>query len=871
MLQHLGDRRLRPLAGDLWAVVALRRVTFIRTFAAIDAASIPVAGGKAANLGEMSRAGFPVPPGFCITTQAYAEAASAVDLHPLVAELADAQRNRSPRVAELSKALRSRLLIAPIPQTLFNAIAAAYQDLGDGAAVAVRSSATAEDLADASFAGQQDTYLNVVGIDAICDAVRRCWASLWNDRAVAYRADQRFDHHAVRLAVVVQRMAPAEVAGVLFTADPVTGRRRRIVINASYGLGEAVVAGLVNPDHFVVEHGAICERHLGDKRIAIRPTANGTMEVALPDGSGAACLNDSQIAALADLGRKVEDHYGLPQDVEFAFDSDGRLWLLQARPITALPPERTEAAEPARRVYSRRQRAAVANIRDHVPLAVHPFDYSIFLRPMFTRMLKSLPYLGFAPLHPDDMIHQAADGVYQIVPPNFRPTVRVAALPFKIILAAVRADPEGWLAECQATLVSVTEETERADLATFSDAGLLDRIELISERTMSIFPKRFANLPGAIAPILLLPRLIRLAAGRRALEFERRVHAAIPCMSFQANEEITRLGRQVRESDRLRAVFSSESPERIAEILKESTEGQALLAAVEAYLRRYGLRETSMPGAAHTTWRDEPRLVYGLLKGFASAESGAPAEPADVEGARRELVALASSLWLGFGRLTLAPLLDRLVMTSRRFIAFREDSHYFLFMPNSVIRRLALELGRRLVRNGILDKPDDIFFLRVDEIRSLLNDRTQDVGATVRRRRVARGPGDGRFTSVPNDLLEQTTNGSDGSNIRGESASSGQAVGRARIIRGVDDFASLQPGEVLVAPFTNPTWTPLFELASAVVVDAGGMASHAAIVAREHRIPAVMGTGNATTVLRNGQRVLVDGDRGLVTRLGNAD
>ena len=842
-------------------------------FAEIDAASIAVAGGKAANLGEMTRAGFPVPPGFCITTQAYDEAASTLELDGLVAALGDAETGGPSNAAQLAETLRSRFLTTPISKTLFAAVATAYQNLDDGcAAVAVRSSATAEDLPNASFAGQQDTYLNIIGIEAVCEAVRRCWASLWNDRAISYRQDQRVDHRVVRLAVVVQRMVAAETAGVLFTADPVTGRRRRIVINASYGLGEAVVSGLVNPDHFVVEEGEIITRHLGDKRVAIRPTADGTREVDLKDGSGAACLNDSQIAALADLGRKVEDHYGSPQDVEFAFDSDGRLWLLQARPITALPPEPQKAAAPARRVYSRGQRAAVPNIRDHVPMALHPFDYSTFLRPMLTRMLGSLPYLGFAPVQVDDVIHQAADGVYQIIPPNLRLTLRTPALPFKIILAAVRADPDRWMAECQTTLASLMEETERAELSTFTDSELLDRIDLIGERVMSLFRSRFANLPGGIIAIIFLPKLLRLAVGPRTPEFERRLHAAIPCISFDANQEMARLARQVKESEGLRAVFRRESPERISQLLKASTEGEALIAAVEAYLARYGLRETSMPGAAHPAWRDEPRLVYGLLKGFASTQDS-PAgivEPEDPNAARRELAAVAKSRWLGLGRWALAPVLDRLVTTSRRYVAFREDSHYFLFMPSAVIRRLALELGRRLLRDGRVEKPEDIFFLHFDEIRTLLSDRALDVRAMVRRRRAARGPGDGRFASVPDDLLELATT-ANGSEIHGQGASSGQTVGPVRIIRGVDEFASLQPGDVLVAPFTNPTWTPLFQLASAVVVDAGGMASHAAIVAREHRIPAVMGTGNATTVLRNGQRVLVDGDRGLVTRLGPSE
>jgi pyruvate,water dikinase len=229
----------------------------VLSIAATETASVPVAGGRAANLGAMIRAGLPVPPGFCITTSAYDEVAAALDLGPLVSELVSVADERSPRAPESSATLRARLLAAPFSPAPRESVAAACHSLDDEPApVAVRSSATAEDLPDASFAGQQDTCLNVIGVDAVCDAIRRCWASLWNDRAVSYRVARRVDQRAVRLAVVVQRMVPAEVAGVLFTAftaDSVTGRRRRIIISASYGLGEAVVSGLVNPDHFVVE------------------------------------------------------------------------------------------------------------------------------------------------------------------------------------------------------------------------------------------------------------------------------------------------------------------------------------------------------------------------------------------------------------------------------------------------------------------------------------------------------------------------------------------------------------------------------------------------------------------------------------------
>lgn len=308
-------------------------------FTAIDRASLSIAGGKAANLGEMARAGLPVPPGFCVTTAAYALVAEGADLEPILVELAATRADDTAHLAELATAARTKLLSAPVPTVVAEAITEAYRALGNDESipVAVRSSATAEDLPYASFAGQQDTYLNIVGVEAVLDAVRRCWASLWTDRAVSYRASNGINPRTVRLAVAVQRMVDASVAGVLFTANPLTGKRRQAVIDANPGLGEAVVSGAVNPDHFVVNTitGEIIERRLGDKQVVIQATpGGGTQRIKQTELGNVACLSDDQLRALAALGAQVEAHYGAPQDTEWAIDPTGHLRLLQARPIT---------------------------------------------------------------------------------------------------------------------------------------------------------------------------------------------------------------------------------------------------------------------------------------------------------------------------------------------------------------------------------------------------------------------------------------------------------------------------------------------------------------------------------------------------------
>src|SRR5258707_11377893 len=303
---------------------------FVLPFRALHRDMLALVGGKAANLGELTNAKLPVPPGFCVTTTAYALVAADAGLPGVLDTYATREDGDAKQLSEMAQAARNCILAATIPTDIADAISEAYSVLGSGEPlpVAVRSSATAEDLPFASFAGQQDTYLNIVGAEAVLDAVRRCWASLWTDRAVSYRESLGLDQSSVKLAVVVQRMIESAVAGVLFTAHPVTGKRRQAVIDANPGLGEAVVSGATNPDHFVVNTatGEIVERRLGDKRVVIRGTAGGgTLRSEESSGRNEDCLTDEQIRTLAELGARVEAYYGQPQDTEWAIDPSGSL------------------------------------------------------------------------------------------------------------------------------------------------------------------------------------------------------------------------------------------------------------------------------------------------------------------------------------------------------------------------------------------------------------------------------------------------------------------------------------------------------------------------------------------------------------------
>jgi pyruvate,water dikinase len=317
---------------------------------ALDRTSLPTAGGKATHLGELIHAGFAVPAGLCITTAAYERVATQASLDTSLLGLEAVSREDRTRQIELATAIRTALCQTSLPPEVVEAITQSYQALSARSPipVAVRSSATAEDLPGASFAGQQETFLNVIGIEALLSSVQRCFASLWTDRATLYRASLGIDPRSVRLAVVVQRMVEAEVAGVLFTANPLTGKRRESVIDANPGLGEAVVSGATNPDHFVVHTttGEIVERHLGDKQVTIQSDiSGGTRAVETSSSPERFCLSDSQIHTLSALGAQVEALYGTPQDIEWAIDASGQIFLLQARPITTLFPLPTGTPE----------------------------------------------------------------------------------------------------------------------------------------------------------------------------------------------------------------------------------------------------------------------------------------------------------------------------------------------------------------------------------------------------------------------------------------------------------------------------------------------------------------------------------------------
>ena len=853
-------------------------------------ADLPRVGGKAANLGELIAAGLPVPGGFCVTTAAYASAAVGVDPH-------------DPAQA------RSVLASAPVP----DAVAAAYRALGADVPVAVRSSATAEDLPTASFAGQQDTFLNVVGTDALVDAVRHCWASLWTDRAVAYRAELGIDDTEVRLAVVVQRMVDAQVAGVLFTADPVSGRRTRTVLDASPGLGEAVVSGMVNPDHLAVEDDRVVERRLGDKAVAVRALPGGGTRTVAAAGAEA-CLTDAQAVALAALGRRVEAHFGAPQDVEWALDAAGTIWLTQARPITSLypvPPSRdgalrafvcislaqgltrpiTPAGLAAFGVLGNTAAGLVGLPGPHTtdPVAPPPaftpvggrafLDVTALLRNPIGRDL-AVFLLRFMEARTSVVLRELLDD------PAFAPVrhgrrralrrVVPVLVRFRVPLVVLQA-----VASPAAARRRVARLGARAAAAPPSPPGAtgvehLDRATTLLASALPVFPR---SAPSFAAGFLMRGLARRLAGADLDDVVLDGVLRSLPHnVTTEMDLQLWALSQQVRADPASAAALTGDvDPAALAVRFHDGALPTVLQNGLAAFLRRYGHRAVAEIDLGMPRWREQPEHVLGALANYQRlAVTGDPAQAPDARFAAGERTArqAVTDVVARVGRRSRwrARVVGFALGRMRELVGLREAPKDHLVRLIALARDELAAVGRELAARGLLDDPGDVFFLDLHDTRAALDGADRRPLVAARREEYAR---ELRRRHVPRVLLSDgtepealarpgaaTREGDDGALV-GTPASAGTVTAPARVV--LDPVgARLEPGEVLVAPSTDPGWTPLFLTAGALVMEMGGPNSHGAVVAREYGIPAVVGVPGATGRITTGALVTVDGAAGRV-------
>ena len=889
-------------------------VKAILPFEDLDRASIPIAGGKAANLGESIRAGLPVPAGFCVTTAAYELVSSGADLAPSLIALAETPPDDTARLAEIAAQIRADLLAAPIPDALARSITAAYLELGDGATVpvAVRSSATAEDLPFASFAGQQDTYLNIVGAEAVLDAVRNCWASLWTDRAVRYRATNGIDPRSVRLAVAVQRMVAAEVAGVLFTANPLTGRRHQAVIDASLGLGEAVVSGMVNPDHFVVNTatGEIVERRLGDKRVAIRATeGNGTQRVEMDGNKNEACLSDEQVRALAKLGARVEAHYEAPQDTEWAIDASGGIWLVQARPITTLfpLPSRAPATDDTPRVYFsgsvaqgvyqpltpmgqqafRLVASALSTLLGYLPpdryagpgpyaeaagrlfVDITPVLRSTFGRRLLDRVMRNME-ARTAPI----LRHLANDPRFSSVPTPWPKILRAVVpllvrkrIPPRVVGALVRP------AAARARAAQVAAEFRAAgDIP--RNTGPAERLDAAGDLLFGFPPRLLPSVPPAFIAGLLANAFARKLLGDLATEDERRVVLrALPHNpTTEMDLSLWSLAQEIRQDPGAARTMRETPPEKLARDYRKGALPPKLQAGLADFLRVYGHRGVAEIDLGLQRWSEDPTHILGELANYLRLENPDLAPDVQFRRAEREAEEMVVDLTRRAtrkGRLR-GKLVGFFLRRTRDLMGMREMPKFCIILLFARVRALLWDVGEDLAAAGRLEKAGDIFFVTLTEARAAV--ASKDLRSIVRERRAVYDQ-EMRRRHVPRVLLSDGTEPDIGTHdspvaaegiLSGTPASGGVVSARARVILDPGG-AHLEPGEILVAPSTDPGWTPLFLTAGGLVMEMGGPMSHGAIVAREYGIPAVVGVPDAIERITTGQRITVDGSAGTIS------
>jgi rifampicin phosphotransferase len=886
--------------------------------ARLRASMLSLAGGKAASLGELMDAGLPVPGGFCITTEAYRRAAGIPEVGDLLEQLAGVSRGDGNRTGLLALAerIRSAVQTAPVPAAVEAAVREAYVALGPRVPVAVRSSATAEDLPFASFAGQQDTYLNVVGVDGVLEAMRRCWASLWTDRAVQYRSANGIAHADVRLAVVVQAMVDAVVAGVMFTANSVTGRRGETVIDASPGLGEAVVSGAVNPDRFVVDAatGTISERRPGDKLLTSRALPGGgteRLEAVTPDAG--LCLTDEQVRALVALGRRVEAHYGSPQDTEWALDPQGNFWLTQSRPITTLyplPTDRSPADGPrvyfcislaqglvrpltpmglsALRVFSA---SVVGQIGTPVadPVAGAPAFVEAGQRPfidvtgllrgrigheLFPRVLDVMEARSAVVLR-----ELSADPRFAVASTSRLPFVRRAvrvAVRHRIPVRFVRAvlSPEG-----ARRRVDRFGEQLAARLTRSASGTADERLDDV-ERVLLREPPR---VMGTVAPVAAAGFAMLGMAGkvldgmRQAGDLETVLRGLPHNVTTEMDLRLWQLATRVRadrSDDGAAARLLREQPlEELTHLYRRGELPPVVQTGVAEILSRYGHRAVAEIDLGLPRWADDPTYILGVLANYLDLDDPALAPDAQFDRAaaaaeetRQRLVATAHRRSRVRGRLVALGL-----SRARALAGLRELPKYDLVLVLAHARRQLAAVGADLAAAGRLADPDDVFFLTLPEarqavrgtdLRDLASSRRQAYALELRRRRVPRVLlSDGTEPEAAAATGRARVDGQ--GPLVGTPASAGTVTGVSRVV--LDPVgARLQPGQILVAPSTDPGWTPLFLTAGGLVMEMGGANSHGAVVAREYGIPAVVGVPDATHRIHDGEPITVNGAAGTV-------
>lgn len=840
-------------------------------------ATLENVGGKGMSLSKLLFAEIPVPDGFHVTTDAYRLFVETNGIAPAISELlASASPDNTAGLVEISRQITAAFAAGIVPGELKSAITGAYDMLED-VPVAVRSSATAEDLPDASFAGQQETYLNIQGGDAVLAAVKRCWASLWTARAISYRLQNHIDQEAVALAVVVQKLVFSDAAGVLFTANPVNGKRSEMVINAAWGLGEAVVSGLVTPDTAVVEKaaGKILSLEVADKQVMTVRTDGGTEETPVHEPlRKKPALTKKQITELARLGQRIEEYYGVPMDVEWALEGE-KLYIVQARPITMLPPE---WKLPEKRVcYTK------GSLAEHLPSPVSPLFATLGLEYVnqAARVLwKHMFGNSVRKLWPEQGAYTIING-YVYFSCNYKPLLIMAKSFSPQSLGRTMRNSVPRFRAAQDKFAAVADAWEGKNLEALTADALLRGVGELFAAASGYFTAIQLCLPSAMQSENLLNIFYKKSAARMGIADMSVFLRGLDTVVLESEKSLYHIAMWVRENPGLNTYVENSPAQRIKEDFGSLTAPGKVSPGVWEEWKREVMRYLGQFGRAcyeydfvTPTPQEELIPILEAMKAFVSGSVKSPfgrqAEAVKKrEEAEQAVLARVHGPW--------GKLFCKLLRWAQETAAMREDAIYHMGMGHPMIRRMLREISRRLIAGGAIAESEDIYWLRKQELEELV--RGLDAGTPLTDRRDMISPRKKeleqarRFIS-PNTLPEKaaslTKNGKpirkDGKLIlTGIGTSAGVVTAPACILHGPADFERFRRGDVLVAVTTTPAWTPLFASAGAVVTDIGGPLSHSSIVAREYGIPAVMAAHAATRSIRSGQMVTVDGGGGTVT------
>jgi len=861
---------------------------YVLGFQDVDKTNTSVVGGKGANLGELSKIdGIRVPDGFCISTEAFqriiGEASSLVGLFGKLARLKAEQRDE---ISELSGEIRRAIEGVAIPEDIQEAITRHLCRFGDTEAFAVRSSATAEDLPTASFAGQHDTYLNVIGKPAILKCISRCWASLFTERAVTYRLQNGFDHREVQLSVVVQKMIFPQAAGVLFTADPVTSNRKVSSIDASFGLGEALVSGLVNADTYKLRDGKIIDKKVSTKKLAIYALeGGGTEEREIePERQNRQALTDEQMVRLEHLGRKIEAHFGYPQDIEWGLVDD-TFYVVQSRPITTLFPI-PEATDGDNHVYVSvgHQQMMTAPMRP-LGLSLHQLVASGSMFKAGGRLFVDvasrlasptsretlLNLMGNSdPLMRDALATVLGRGDFIKSLPDDHPGTGNKVPSPAGFRTKIENDPK-----IPADLIERNQASIRAlkhDIQSKSGSALLDFIlEDIQRLKNDLFdPRSFAVFMAAMDASSWINENMKNWLGE--------TNAADTLSQSVPNNVTSKMGLDLldvadvarRYPDVIDYLRRVKDDNFMNELVKLDG-GQETRNAISAYLDKYGMRCVGEIDVTNTRWSENPAILVPLIlsniRNFEPHASQRKFEQGRQEASKKERELLDRLKQLPDGE-PKAEETKRMISLVRNFIGYREYPKYGLVSRYFVYKQALLKEADRLVRVNVIHEKEDIYYLTFQELHEVV--RTNQLAYPIVRKRKDEYKSYEKLTpprvitsegEIPAGAYKRENLPAGA--IVGLAVSSGVIEGRARVILNMED-AALEAGDILVTAFTDPSWTPLFVSIKGLVTEVGGLMTHGAVIAREYGLPAVVGVENATQLIKDGQRIRVHGTEGYV-------